>query len=105
MKDLKLCFNGIYFCSSSDTLDGLANKFSTSKELIVKDNNLSGEISRGDALYVKSYKTVYVVDVADTPESAAKKLNLTVDEMYRLNRVNYIYPFMRLVSDKGSYET
>lgn len=100
MKGLDICFNGIYFCNKSDNLDCLAERFSTSKELIIKDNNLDREVAEGDALYIKSYKKVIVVDVLDTPSSVAKKLNLTEEETYRLNRVNFIYPYMRLVSDK-----
>ena len=100
MSNIKLCFNGIYFYNENDTLDELAVRFSTSKELILKDNNLTEDICAGDALYIKSYNRVYTVGVTDTPESVAKQLNLSIEEMYRLNRINYVYPFMRLVTDK-----
>ena len=90
---------GAYFCQEGDTLDGLAQKFSTSKNLIVKDNFLTSDIRRGDCLYIKIYKKVYIVKVGDTPETVAKALGVSVDEMFRVNKINYVYPYMRVVSD------
>lgn len=88
---------GVYSVQKGDTLESLAKAFSTSKEIIVKDNRLSGEISCGDKLYIRRYKKVYVVKVGDTPETVAKNLNLTVDELFRINKINYVYPYMQVV--------
>lgn len=88
---------GVYYCQEGDTLDGIAKTFSTSKEIIVKDNFLTGEVKKGDCIYIKRYKNVYTVKVGDTPETVAKNLGVSVDEMFRINRINYVYPFMQVV--------
>ena len=88
---------GVYYCQEGDTIASIANRFSTSKELIVKDNYLTCEVKKGDCIYIKRYKKVYTVMVGDTPETVAKKLGISVDEMFRINRINYVYPFMQVV--------
>lgn len=104
MKNLHLAlelFNeGVYYCVEGDTLISIAKRFSTSSEIIIKDNNLYGDIKSGDALYIKRYKRVYVVKVGDTAETVAKMLNLSTDEMFAVNKTNYIYPYLTVVSDK-----
>lgn len=90
---------GVYYCQEGDTLDGLAQKFITTKNLIVKDNFLTSDIKRGDCLYIKIYKKVYTVKVGDTPLSVANALNVSVEEMFKTNKINYIYPYMRVVAD------
>lgn len=101
MKKLTLALDGekegIYTVQQGDTLDGLAIRFSSPKDLIVKDNFLKGEIEVGDRLYIRRYKKVYVVAVGDTPELVARRLNLTVDELFRINKINYVYPYMQVV--------
>ena len=97
---LDLVDEGVYYCIEGDTLKSVANKFSTSEELLIKDNNLVCEIKAGDVIFVKRYKKTYTVNVGDTAEAVANILNLSVDEMYRLNRINYIYPYLTLVSNK-----
>ncbi len=90
---------GIYYCQEGDTLDGICEIFSTSKNIIVKDNFLTKDIERGDFLYIKIYKKVYTVKVGDTPFSVANALGVSVDEMFQINRINYVYPFMKVVAD------
>ncbi|MBQ3235849.1 MAG: LysM peptidoglycan-binding domain-containing protein [Clostridia bacterium] len=90
---------GIYYCEIGDTLDSIANRFSTSKQIIIKDNCLSGEIKEGDCLYIKRYSRVYTVKVGDTPESVAGVLGVTVEKLYEINGINYIYPFMQVVCE------
>ena len=75
------------------------NKFSTTKELVIKDNFLETEVSKFDVLYIKTYKKVVTVKVGDTPESVAKALGVSVEEMFRINKINYVYPFMQVVSN------
>lgn len=97
---LELFKEGVYYCLEGDTLSDIAIRFSTSKELIIKDNRLTQDIKVGDALYIRRYKKTYCVKVGDTPETVAKALNLSVDETYELNKTNYLYPFLTVVSDK-----
>ena len=88
---------GVYYCQEGDTIASIAKTFSTSKELIVKDNHLTSEVKKGDCIYIKRSKKVYTVMVGDTPETVAKNLGVSVDEMFRINRINYVYPFMQVV--------
>ena len=104
MENLKYCLlnnlDGVYYVEEGDTLDSIAKKFTTSKRLIIIDNNLTSDIEVGDALYVKRYNKVYVVGVVDTPESVANNLGITVEETYKINKTNYVFPFMEVVSSK-----
>lgn len=100
MIELKLATNnGVYRVERGDTIASVSKKFSTSKELLIKDNSLNGEIEVGDYLVVKSYRTVYTVQVEDTVESVAKKLGVTVDELLRVNKTAVIYPYMQVVCE------
>ena len=90
---------GVYYCQEGDTLEGIAKKFSTTKNIIVRDNFLTSDIKRGDCLYIKIYKKVYTVQVGDTPFSVANALGISVDDMFRINKINYVYPYMRVVAD------
>ena len=104
MENLKYCLintgEGVYYCEEGDTLDEIAVKFNTTKELIVKDNRLEGEVAVGDIIYVKRYKKIYEVQVGDTPFSVANKLQTTEEELFAVNKINYVYPFLKVVSDK-----
>ena len=104
MKKLSLVLDqfeeGVYYCIEGDTLKSIATRFSTSEELLIKDNNLTCNVKAGDVLYVKRYKLTYTVKIGDTPEMVAETLRLSVEEMFRLNRINYIYPYLTLVSDR-----
>ena len=88
---------GIYIVERGDTLTSVAKKFSTSKELIVKENFLTGEISAGDYLLVGRYEKVYTVGVEDTLSSVAKILGVLEEELLRINKTDKIYPFMQVV--------
>lgn len=101
MESLKCCLlnliDGVYYVEEGDTLDSIAKKFTTSKRLIVLDNNLTSDILVGDALYIKRHKKVYVVGVEDTPEVVAKNLGVTVEEIFKINKTNFLFPFMEVV--------
>ena len=88
---------GIYIVQDGDTLLSIAQKFSTSKELIAKENFLKGEIKVGDYLFVKRYQKVYTVTVEDTVFSVAKTLGVSEEELLRINKTDKIYPFMQVV--------
>ena len=90
---------GVYYCEDGDTLSSIAQKFSTSKELLVKENDLKGEIKAGDYLFVRRYKKVYVVQVEDTAKTVAEKLGTTVENLFETNKITEIYPFMQVVCD------
>ena len=91
---------GIYYCEEGDTLEKLATVFNTAKELIIKDNNLNGEVAVGDIIYIKCYKKVYAVKVGDTPKTVADRLGVNEEELFSVNKINYVYPFLKVVSDR-----
>ncbi len=101
MDNLKCFINyngeGLYIVEKGDTLSSIALKFNTTKNMIILDNRLTEEVKEKDYLYIKRYKTVYSVDVCDTLDSIAKKFNMTKEEILRLNRINYIYPTLKIV--------
>ena len=101
MDNLKSFINyngeGLYVVEKDDTLNSIALKFNTTKNMLIVDNRLSDEVKEKDYLYIKRYKTVYSVAVCDTLDSIAKKFNMTKEEILRINRINYIYPTLKIV--------
>lgn len=92
--------HGVYRVQEGDTLDSIALKYSTTKAILVFDNRLIEEVSKGDILFIRSFRKVYTVTVYDTEESVSKKLNTTIEKIYELNKINCIYPYMRIVYEK-----
>jgi LysM repeat protein len=88
---------GIYIVEEGDTLASIAKKFSTSKELIVKENFLKSEVRVGDYLLVRRYEKVYTVGIEDTLSSVSKILGASEEELLRINKTDNIYPFMQVV--------
>ena len=88
----------LFYCvSQGETLADIEKKFITTKNLIIKDNKLTNEVSCGDMLYIKSYEKRYIVAVEDTPESISKKLGAPFSEIIKINKITYVYPFMVIV--------
>lgn len=81
--------NNVYTVKSGDTLYAIANKFGTTVDKLKEMNNLkSTALSIGQKLTVPSNQTssnVYVVKSGDTLYSIAKKFNISVDELKKLN--------------------
>ncbi len=89
--------SGVYRVQEGDTLDSLALKYSTTKAILIYDNNLSGDVIKGDTLYIRTFKNVYTVTVLDTPNSVCEKLNITLEKLYELNKIDYLYPYLRVI--------
>ncbi len=92
--------SGVYRVQEGDSLDNLAQKYSTTKAILIYDNNLSGEINEGDALFIRTFKNVYTVGVLDTPKIIEEKLNITIEKLYEINKINYLYPYQRIIYDE-----
>ena len=90
---------GVYYCQEGDTIESICKAFSTSTSLLIKDNFLTSPVKQGDCLYIKIYKKVYTVKVGDTPETVAKALGVSVEELYQTNKINYVYPYMQVVAN------
>ncbi len=87
----------IYVVESGDTLNSIAEKFSTTERLIITDNLLKNQIKTGDRLYIKTYKKIYVVTPCDTIKSIALKFNVDSQEILNVNQILYIYMGERIV--------
>ena len=88
---------GLYIVLKGERLADLEKKFSTTKNLIIYDNKLKTEISEGDAIFIKTYEKSYIVKVTDTVLSIEKALNAPFEEIVKVNKISYFYPFMKLV--------
>ena len=99
MINLKSCAEeiGVYYAEGGDTISSVAEKFSTSREILIRDNNLKCEIEEGECLYIRKFSKVYTVKVGDTFDSVAKELGTSVEELKRVNGIEYIYPYMQVV--------
>lgn len=90
---------GLYIVEEGDTLNGIASKFNTTKNLIIIDNHLTTEVIKGDYLYIKKYNRIYTVEPSDSLESISVKFNLTKEEILRVNKIKYVYPTQKIVID------
>ena len=101
MENLKPIFalqnESVYVVEEGDTLKSIAEKFSTTENLIIIDNFLNSQIKIGDKLYVKSYQKTYVVTPCDSLEKIALKFNATKGEILKINKISYIYVGERIV--------
>jgi LysM repeat protein len=88
---------GLYIVEKGDTLNSIALKFNTTKNMLILDNHLTEEVKEKDYLYIRRYKTVYSVEACDTLDSLANKFNMTKEEILRINRINYIYPTLKII--------
>ena len=84
-----------YQVKSGDTLWSIARKFGVTVNEIKNANNLSSNtLSIGQTIYIPVFETVpleidvYSVKNGDTLYSIARKFNLTVDELKKLNNLN-----------------
>lgn len=103
MEKLRYCIDvlneGLYVVEEGDTLKSIANKFKTTKNLIIIDNYLTTDVKKGDYLYIKKYNRIYTVEPSDSVESISIKFNVKKEEILRVNKINYIYPTQEIVID------
>lgn len=83
---------GFYYASENETLFSLENKFKTTKRLISIDNNLTNATVSSRWLYIKNYGETYVVKPTDTIKNLQEKFAVSIEELYKINKVNYFYP-------------
>lgn len=77
----------IYFVKQGETLTSIADKFKTTVDIIVEDNQLS-EVSEGDILWIRNRNSmVYIVRPADTLSTVALKCNVTEQHIRELNKL------------------
>ncbi len=77
----------IYFVKQGETLSSIADKFKTTKEIIIEDNQLT-EVEEGDILWIrKRNMSVYVVKPADTLQKVAQKNGVSVAHIREVNKL------------------
>ena len=92
----------VYRVPNNQTLSAIASEFNIPECVIIKLNNLTGEVSSGDLLYIESSDefTVYQVLPTDTLENLAVKFGVPTDEILSINGVPYIYAWQRIYLPK-----
>ena len=74
---------------SGDTLYGIAKKFNTSVDDIMKLNNLTSNLLKvGNELLIPSIINQYIVKSGDTLYKISKLFNKSVDDIKLLNNLN-----------------
>lgn len=87
-----------YRVNSGDSVLALAAKFSVPPALLIKDNNLKGEIQEGDVLFICGARgNVYPVQPFDTLSSVAARFNVPEEQLTELNGVDYIFYGLNLL--------
>ena len=77
----------IYFVKQGETLSSIADKFKTTKEIIIEDNQLT-EVEEGDILWIrKRNMSVYVVKPADTLQKVAQKNGVSEAHIREVNKL------------------
>lgn len=91
----------IYLVKVGETLNSIARKLNTTEEALRQLNGFTPmyEVTAGTSIVVPAKQgsafDVYVVQKGDTISSISRKLNISIDELLRLNGLDsddYIYP-------------
>ena len=102
----------IYQIEQGDNLYQIADRFNTTVEEIIKQNNINypEEISVGTRLVIpqekEQYFNTYTVEQGDSLYKIAKKYNLNPELLAAFNGLNYddyIYPNQELMIPKSGY--
>ena len=81
-----------YRVKLKDSLISVSKRFLVPTMLLIRDNNLKGEIEAGDILMICGYKNCYEVKPLDTLDSIAEKLNVTKEKLSFLNGgITYVF--------------
>lgn len=88
---------GIYIVEEGETLYDIECKFNTTKQIIISSNFLKDEVNKDDYLYIKCYNKVYEVSPRDTLKSISLKFNVKEEKILKDNKINYVYPYQKIV--------
>lgn len=90
----------IYFVKSGDTLNSIANKFCVKIEELALDNDLllTDCVSEGDILWVRKRNlALHIVKPLETLEIIAKKYDVSVSHIQKLNDIQNIFIGQKLI--------
>ena len=102
----------IYQIQENDSLRSIADRFSTTVENIMRENNISypEELVAGMKIVIPQnkdeYFNVYTVEKGDTLYKIAKKYNINPELLASFNGLNfddYIYPNEQIMIPKSGY--
>ena len=75
----------IYFVKAGESMSSIADKFKTTIETIIRDNDIK-EVSEGDILWIRKKNTcIYVVKPLDTLSKVAKSCSVSESHIRKLN--------------------
>lgn len=81
-----------FYRVEAEDLLSVSKKFGVPPTVLIKDNGLKKEISRGDVLFINvPDEKHYAVRPADTLKSVAEKFGITEAEISEKNGVDYIF--------------
>lgn len=109
MNKLKNCLEKsrdcIYIVEEGDNLLSISKKLNVPINLIIKDNNLSGEVATGQFLYIYRNGKTYTIKVEDTLDKIADKFGVFKDDIKKINKIEYLYPGeIIVIPTKENYE-
>ena len=88
---------GIYFTDKTETLYDVENKFNVPSRLIAIENGLTSLNVEKRALFVKNYLKTYVIKPTDTIKNLQEKFGVSIENLYKINKVNYLYPGQKII--------
>lgn len=82
----------VYKVQKGETLRTIAQKFKTTKELIININSLTKEILEGEYIVVEIIEGhEYIVEPYDTIESIAQKFSVSAQNIMIKNKIDFIF--------------
>ena len=82
----------VYKVQKGETLRTIAQKFKTTKELIININSLTKEILEGEYIVVEIIEgQEYIVEPYDTIESIAQKFSVSAQNIMIKNKIDFIF--------------
>ncbi|MBP5466286.1 MAG: LysM peptidoglycan-binding domain-containing protein [Clostridia bacterium] len=90
--------NFFYRVVKGDSIAALSSRFNLPQTLIIKDNNLSREVSEGDVVFIRAQAgRTYRVQPFDTVESVAARFNVDAETLAETNGVDYLFYGLTLI--------
>ncbi len=87
-----------YRVVKGDSIAALSSRFNLPQTVIIKDNNLSREITEGDVVFIRAAAgKTYRVQPFDTLERVAERFNVSAETLAKINGVDYLFYGLTLI--------